>query len=150
MTEFIHAQLTFHARAMELYTAAYQQTQNVREEEIVEVGVYTVNGLLNLGKSATHLGHKFVSKLTSFQSPSLAHTRTHTLSTRPTRKVCTLDSHRTRPLGVARQVLFPLQATHHHPCTPHYKGQLATSSQKKKQKTNSSTSSPKTGTNDHY
>ena len=37
MTEFIHAQLTFHARAMELYTAAYQQAQNIREDEIVEV-----------------------------------------------------------------------------------------------------------------
>ena len=37
MTEFIHAQLAFHARAMEIYTAAYQQAQNIKEEEIVEV-----------------------------------------------------------------------------------------------------------------
>lgn len=37
MCEFIHAQMTYHARAMELYTAAYQHTQNIREEEIVEV-----------------------------------------------------------------------------------------------------------------
>jgi hypothetical protein len=38
MQEFIHAQMTCHARAMELYTAAFQHTQGMREDEIVEVG----------------------------------------------------------------------------------------------------------------
>ena len=39
LCEFIHAQMTFHARAMELYTAAYQHTQAIREDEIVEVRI---------------------------------------------------------------------------------------------------------------
>ena len=39
MQEFIHAQMTCHARAMELYTAAYQHTQAISEDEIVEASI---------------------------------------------------------------------------------------------------------------
>ena len=37
VSEFIHTQLAFHAKALELYTLAYQHTQAISEEEAVEV-----------------------------------------------------------------------------------------------------------------
>ena len=39
ISEFIHTQLAFHAKALELYTLAYQHTQAISEEEAVEVSI---------------------------------------------------------------------------------------------------------------
>ncbi len=105
MTEFIHAQLTFHARAMELYTAAYQQTQNIREDEIVEVGVEKNDDLR--AKQTLILCTQNWNLLNLLFKP-LLHAHTHT---RRTIRVCILDSHRTRAPEAARLVHSPSPAT---------------------------------------
>ena len=37
LLEYIHAQLMYHSRAMELFTAAYQKTLNINEQEVTDV-----------------------------------------------------------------------------------------------------------------
>ena len=37
LKEYIHAQMSFHAKALEIYTAAFQHVQNMNEDEVVDV-----------------------------------------------------------------------------------------------------------------
>lgn len=41
--EFITVEMTFHAKALEVYTTAYQHIQNVDEEGDLEVGNHTLS-----------------------------------------------------------------------------------------------------------
>ena len=37
LKEYIHGQMSFHAKALEIYTAAFQHVQNMNEDEVVDV-----------------------------------------------------------------------------------------------------------------
>ncbi len=37
MTEYIHTEMVFHAKALEVFTQAHQNIQNINEEEVIEV-----------------------------------------------------------------------------------------------------------------
>ncbi len=37
MMEYIHAEMAHHAKALEVYTQAFQHVENMSEEEVVEV-----------------------------------------------------------------------------------------------------------------
>lgn len=39
LKEYIHAQMSFHAKALEIYTASFQHVQNMNEDEVVEVKI---------------------------------------------------------------------------------------------------------------
>ena len=41
--EYIHTQMSHHAKALEIYTAAYQHVQSMNEDEMVEVRGHATN-----------------------------------------------------------------------------------------------------------